>query len=47
MLTHKWVTNYVPHAFGFHSWKYLSVDPAERSAARQAFTPISMGDLRK
>ena len=47
MLTHKWVTNYVPHAFGFHSWKYMSVDPGERSAARQAFTPISMGDLRK
>ena len=47
MLTHKWVTNYVPHAFGFHSWKYLAVDPAARNAARKAFTPISMGDLRK
>ena len=47
MLTHKWVTNYVPHAFGFHSWKYLSVDPKTRTKVRNAFTPISMGDLRK
>ncbi len=47
MLTHKWVTNYVPHAFGFHSWKYLSVDPELRAETREAFTPVSMGDLRK
>ena len=47
MLTHRWVTNYVPHDFGFNAWKYFSVDPELRTKTKHSFTPISMGDLRK
>ena len=46
MLTHCWMENYLPHDFGFHRWKYFSVDPALRTRTRKTFTPLSMKEMR-
>jgi hypothetical protein len=44
-LTHGWLENYVPHNFCFSRWKYLSLDPKRRRAAKASFTPLSFSDL--
>jgi len=46
MLTHCWMENYLPHDFGFHRWKYFSVDPALRRKVKKGFTPLSLNELR-
>jgi len=46
MLTHCWMGNYLPHDFGFHRWKYFSVDPQMRARVKKSFTPLSMKEMR-
>ena len=46
MLTHCWMQNYRPHDFGFHRWKYFSVDPQLRREVKKGFTPLSLNELR-
>ena len=46
MLTHCWMGNYLPHDFGFHRWKYFSVDPQMRTRVKKSFTPLSMKEMR-
>ncbi|MDD3119722.1 MAG: ABC transporter substrate-binding protein [Victivallales bacterium] len=46
-LTHSWLQNYRAHNFPFNRWKYLTVDPAARRAARRAFRPLEMHELRR
>ncbi len=45
LLCHRWLENYLPHDFSFSRWKYLSVDPARREAARAEFRPLSLREL--
>jgi hypothetical protein len=47
MLVHKWMKYFRPHDFGYSRWKYLSVDPELRDATRNAFSPISLDELRR
>ena len=46
MLTHCWMSNYLPHDFGFHRWKYFSVNPGLRSETRKRFTPLNLNEMR-
>jgi ABC-type transport system substrate-binding protein len=46
-LTHSWLQNFIPHDFAFAQWKYLSIDINQRGAAKAAFKPIELRDLRK
>ena len=46
MLTHCWMSNYYPHDFGFHRWKYFSLDPRLREKEKKKFTPLRMDEMR-
>lgn len=45
-LTHCWMSNYLPHDFGFQRWKYFAVDPQRRNEVRKGFKPLSMNEMR-
>jgi len=45
LLCHSWLENYRPHDFSFSRWKYLTVEPAKRDAARSTFRPLSLKEL--
>ncbi len=46
LLSHQWLENYVPGDFAFSLYKYLSVDPERREAAKREFRPLSFSELR-
>ncbi|MBO5724200.1 MAG: hypothetical protein J6S58_05165 [Lentisphaeria bacterium] len=45
MVIHDWVTNCLAHDFGFHRWKYLSVNPEKRFSGKEKFTPLRLNEL--
>ena len=47
MLLHDWITNSLAHDFGFHRWKYLSVDPEKRFLQRKKFSPLRLDELSR
>ncbi len=47
MLSYSWLENYHPHDFAFARWKYLSLDPVKRDAARRTFKPLSFAELNE
>ena len=47
MLYHSWLENYVPGDFAFNFYKYLSIDPERRNAARKDFRPLSFSELQR
>ena len=46
-LLHEWLTNCLAHDFGFHRWKYLSVDPEKRFLRRKNFSALRLNELSR
>lgn len=45
VMTHSWLSGYLPHDFAFNRWKYLDADADAREKAVKKFKPFTMSEL--